>query len=402
MYRKILLSLILLGALLLSLSACQTGAAEEPLVGASRSGALHETSAGALMDFTVTVARAGDPVGLDFRGVLTSGKVQVLLEDAEHQPVFQRTVDQPGPFAVNNVVYPQPGTYTLGLTWEGPVELPQYELQWKPYPITAAQVTPLALLGGVGMILVAVGYVAYAGKRRLNWGYLGLGALAWGVTVALKFLWAARLNAPIYNALTGALPESIAMLLFYIYVGLLTGMTEVLLTWLVVRYTRLGQVPWGKALAFGIGFGAVEALLLGFSSLSSIITALAMPEALPTDVLTQLAAANNPLWGVAPIVERFFTCLVHIFCNVALFYGAMKKEARWFWLSFLFKSGIDAVAAFAQLWGLTELWRVWFIEAVVVVWGLLGWWGARWVREHYPASAATELEAAADAPVPAG
>jgi len=402
MYRKILLSLILLGALLLSLSACQTDAAEEPLVGASRSGALHETSAGALMDFTVTVARAGDPVGLDFRGVLTSGKVQVLLEDAEHQPVFQRTVDQPGPFAVNNVVYPQPGTYTLGLTWEGPVELPQYELQWKPYPITAAQVTPLALLGGVGMILVAVGYVAYAGKRRLNWGYLGLGALAWGVTVALKFLWATRLNAPIYNALTGALPESIAMLLFYIYVGLLTGMTEVLLTWLVVRYTRLGQVPWGKALAFGIGFGAVEALLLGFSSLSSIITALAMPEALPTDVLTQLAAANNPLWGVAPIVERFFTCLVHIFCNVALFYGTVKKEARWLWLSFLFKSGIDAVAAFAQLWGLTELWRVWFIEAVVVVWGLLGWWGARWVREHYPASAATEPEAAADAPVPAG
>lgn len=402
MYRKILLSLILLGALLLSLSACQTDAAEEPLVGASRSGALHETSAGALMDFTVTVARAGDPVGLDFRGVLTSGKVQVLLEDAEHQPVFQRTVDQPGPFAVNNVVYPQPGTYTLGLTWEGPVELPQYELQWKPYPITAAQVTPLALLGGVGMILVAVGYVAYAGKRRLNWGYLGLGALAWGVTVALKFLWATRLNAPIYNALTGALPESIAMLLFYIYVGLLTGMTEVLLTWLVVRYTPRGQVPWGKALAFGIGFGAVEALLLGFSSLSSIITALAMPEALPTDVLTQLAAANNPLWGVAPIVERFFTCLVHIFCNVALFYGTVKKEARWLWLSFLFKSGIDAVAAFAQLWGLTELWRVWFIEAVVVVWGLLGWWGARWVREHYPASAATEPEAAADAPVPAG
>ncbi|HOS78719.1 MAG TPA: YhfC family glutamic-type intramembrane protease [Anaerolineae bacterium] len=402
MYRKILLSLILLGALLLSLSACQTGAAEEPLVGASRSGALHETSAGALMDFTVTVAHAGDPVGLDFRGVLTAGRVQMLLEDAEHQPVFQRTVDQPGSFAVNNVVYPQAGTYTLGLTWEGPVDLPQYELQWKPYPITAAQVTPLALLGGVGMVLVAAGYVAYAGKRRLNWGYLGLGALAWGVTVALKFLWAVPLNAPIYNALTGALPESIAMPLFYIYVGLLTGMTEVLLTWLVVRYTRLGQVPWGKALAFGIGFGAVEALLLGFSSLSSIITALAMPEALPTDVLTQLAAANNPLWGVAPIVERFFTCLIHIFCNVALFYGAVKKEARWFWLSFLFKSGIDAVAAFAQLWGLTELWRIWLIEALVVVWGLLGWWGARWVREHYPAGAATEPEAVADAPVHAG
>jgi len=376
--------IFLVAFMLLGLSACQGGDAQAPFVGASMSGALDEATAGKFMDFMVEVKQAGDPVGIDFRGTLVSGSVRVLLEDAAHQPVFQRTMDQPGAFAVNTVVYPEPGTYTFGITWDGPVQLSRYEFQWKPYPITVEKVSPIALLGGLGMILVALAYIIYAAVRKLGWGYLGLGALAWVVTVALKFVWAIPLNTPIYNALTESLPESIAMPLFYIYVGLLTGMTEVLLTWLVLRYTRLGQVPWGKALAFAIGFGAVEAFLLGFSSLSGVVTALVAPELISADAVAQIAVANNPLWGLAPIVERFFTCLVHIFCNVLLFYGAMRKEARWFWLSFLFKSAIDAVAAFAQLWGLDALWKIWAIEAVVIVWGLFGWWGTRWVKARYP------------------
>ncbi len=370
---------------LLSLSACQGSADQAPLVGASMSGARDEATAGKFMDFVVEVKQPGDPVGIDFRGLLISGSVRVLLEDAEHQPVFQHTVDQPGSFAVNTVVYPEPGTYAFGITWDGPVQLSYYEFQWRPYPVTVEKVSPMALLGGLGMILVALAYIIYAVVHKLGWGYLGLGALAWVVTVALKFIWAVPLNTPIYNALTGSLPESIAMPVFYIYVGLLTGMTEVLLTWLVLRYTRLGQVPWGKALAFAIGFGAVEALLLGFNSLSGVIVALVAPELLSANAVAQIAVANNPLWGLAPIVERFFTCLIHIFCNVLLFYGALRKEARWFWWSFLFKSAIDAVAAFAQLWGLDSLGKIWLIEAVVIVWGLLGWWGTRWVRARYPA-----------------
>ncbi|MBN1921189.1 MAG: YhfC family intramembrane metalloprotease [Anaerolineae bacterium] len=371
--------------MLLGFSACQGGDVQAPFVGASMSGALDEATAGKFMDFTVEVKQAGDPVGIDFRGMLVSGSVRVLLEDAEHQPVFQHTVDQPGSFAVNTVVYPKPGVYTFGITWDGPVQLPQYEFQWKPYPITAEKVSPIALLAGLGMILVALAYIVYAVVRKLGWGYLGLGALAWVVTVALKFAWAVPLNTPIYNALLGALPEAIAMPLIYIYVGLLTGLTEVLLTWLVLRYTRLGQVPWGKALAFAIGFGAVEALLLGFNSLSSVIVALVTPELISADAVAQIAVANNPLWGLSPIVERFFTCLIHIFCNVLLFYGSIRKEARWFWLSFLFKSAIDAVAAFAQFWGVDSLGKIWAIEAVIIVWGLLGWWGTRWVKARYPA-----------------
>ncbi len=373
---------------LLTLAGCAAPAQPEtPFVGASMSGAFDQEAAGQMMDFMVEVAQAGDPVGIDFRGILTAGSVRVQLVDAGGGPVFQQSIAKPGPFAVNTTLYPAPGAYTFGLAWDGPVQLAQYNLQWKPHSITVAQVSPLALLGGLGMIFVALGYSAYAALRRLGWGYLGLGALAWVITVVLKFVWAIPVNTPLYNALTGALPEPVALPIFYIYVGLLTGMTEVLLTWLVLRYTRLGQVPWGKALAFGIGFGAVEALLLGLSSTATIATALIAPDALPANAIEQLAVSNNLLWGLAPISERFFTCLVHICCNVLLFYGAMRKEGKWFWLSFIFKSAIDAVAAYAQVTGLNSLGKIWAIEAIVAVWGVLGWWGVRWIKARYPAPA---------------
>jgi uncharacterized membrane protein YhfC len=130
------------------------------------------------------------------------------------------------------------------------------------------------------MILVALGFAAYAGLRQLGWGALGLGALAWGVAVALKFAWAIPFNPPIYTAVNQALP-SLGVPLFALYIGALTGIFEVGLMALLLSYTRLGKAAWPHTLAFGIGFGAIEALLLGVSSLSSMLAAMVISVALP-------------------------------------------------------------------------------------------------------------------------
>jgi hypothetical protein len=86
----------------------------------------------------------------------------------------------------------------------------------------------------------------------------------------------------------------------------------------------------------------------------------------------------------SPIWERFFAVFVHLFSNVLLFHGARKREPRWFWLAFAFKSGIDAIAAFAQFWGLNTLLRLLTIELVVALWGIVGWLGTRAIRDRYP------------------
>ncbi len=177
--------------------------------------------------------------------------------------------------------------------------------------------------------------------------------------------------------------------------GTLTGLTEVLLTWLVLRYTRLGKVGWGKALAFGIGFGAFEALLLGVSNFAGTLTGMLAPQSIGP-AIGSLAALNNPLYGLAPVVERIFTIFVHILSNVLLFYGVAKGQSRWLWVSFAYKSGVDAIAGFAQMWGVAQLSHLWLIEGFVVLFGLAGVWGLRRIGLHYPPQIASTGAVAQD------
>lgn len=246
--------------------------------------------------------------------------------------------------------------------------------------------SPIVLLGGAGMILVALGFLMYAVMRRLGWRYIVFGALMWVLTVAVKFALAIPFNSAIYRTLTGALPGDIGKFLFELYVGGLTGLTEVLIVWLVLRFTRLGQVEWQRALAFGIGFGAFEALLLGIGSFATMLTALVAPQAMPVEALIQFKLADDWLYSSAPIIERFFTIWAHIFSNVLIFYAVVVKQVRWFWLAFVYKSLLDAWAAWGQIAGMTaSAGQVWILEALVIVFGIIGWVGTRWLEQRYPA-----------------
>lgn len=246
---------------------------------------------------------------------------------------------------------------------------------------------PIAFVGGAGMVLVALGYTLYAGRRRLGWDYFRWGALAWVGAVALKFVAAILLNAPLYRALVKPGEPGVGDVVMYLYIGSLTGIFEVGLVWLLVRLTRLKKAGWGQALAFGIGFGVVEAFLLGLSSLGSMMAATANPPVFAPETLAQLARANDIRLSLAPIVERFFTVLVHIFANVLIFYAVAARKPAAFWLAFIYKTLVDSVAAYGQLTGLDTLGKIWAIEAVVVLWGVLGWLGTRRVAARYPADA---------------
>jgi uncharacterized membrane protein YhfC len=245
--------------------------------------------------------------------------------------------------------------------------------------------SPIVLLGGAGMIAVALGFFAYAIIHRLGWKYLVFGALMWLGTVAVKFVLALSLNPMVYRALTGGAKEGVGVLVFDLYAGTLTGLTEVLIVFLVLWYSRWGKVEWTRALAFGIGFGAFEALLLGVSSLMTMLTVLFAPQTLPPEILNQLRVADNLLYSLAPIVERVCAIFAHIFSNVLLFYAVLVKQVRWFGLAFVYKSLIDAWAAWGQLAGMTAtVEQVWVLEVVIIVFGVIGWLGTRWVQARYP------------------
>jgi uncharacterized membrane protein YhfC len=244
--------------------------------------------------------------------------------------------------------------------------------------------SPVALVGGLGMIAVALGFIAYALLRRLGWGYLLLGMLGWIVTVAVKFAFAIPVNPVVLNA-TAELSEPWKAILLFLYGGLMTGLTEVLLVWIVLRYTRLAIVPWSRVVAFGIGFGTIEALLLGIGSLTAALVGMLAPEALPEVALTELAKADRLVVQLAPISERFFTCLGHLATCVMVFYAARVPLARWFWWALTYKSAIDGVATLAHTHGfLGPPLHLWIIEGIVVVWALGGMAVIAAIRTRWP------------------
>jgi len=245
-------------------------------------------------------------------------------------------------------------------------------------------VSSVSLVGGIGMIAVALGYFGYALARRLGAGYLGLGALAWFVTVAAKFAIAIPANGWVLQK-THLLADPWGNAVFVTYVGLLTGITEVGLVWIFLRYTQFGRAHWPRVLAFGIGFGAIEALLLGVASLAAAIVAIMMPEKLPKQALDSLLQGDHLSIQLAPISERIFACLGHLATNVMIFYAVSRRAPRWFWLAFLYKTAIDAAAAVYLGSKSAEISpaRIWTMEALTALWGIAGLLVTLWIARRY-------------------
>lgn len=190
----------------------------------------------------------------------------------------------------------------------------------------------LVLLRSLGMGAVAI--VPLRGHWQRRRSMVGAGAGAWFVSVALKVAWALPMNSVVRNALLSHLPASCAEHVFAGYVGMLTGVFEVVLVFglaSLVRRFRAASVD--DALAFGLGFGGVEALGLGVGGLAG----LAHPEAFVSSSVL-----------VGPL-ERGSATMVHVVCCLLVMSPVFRKDAGGFVLAFGFKSLVDAVAVFAIL-----------------------------------------------------
>lgn len=337
--------------------------------------------------------------GLLLRGTVTEGSAKLEVQAEDGRLVWQ-SAPQTGAFQIGYLLEDVPdGIYQPVIRWEAPLS-GTFDLYTVPgEPVRLPVVQPTALMGGIGMILVSMGFLGFAWRSRLPFRSLALGALFWILTVAVKFIIAIPLNPVIFRILAPVGDGRWQDWVFSVYIGLLTGITEVLIVWWALKKKpittatgmsrkrislRMNGREWRHALAFGIGFGVIEALILGFSSFSSVVAGLTVPEQIPLPTLNALAVANHPLVALAPVWERFFTIFVHIACNVLLFYGAVAGKNQYFWISFWFKTGLDSVAGFAQLIGIDTLGIMWLIEGIIGVFGLISIWGIMWVRPSYP------------------
>lgn len=348
---------------------------------------LNESLAGEQFYFNIFVddgmLAAGVPIKIKVSGTVNSGWLRFELRRPNGQVAWNSGQINPGDFSIDTA-YPLPagqaGTYTLGLVY-GDDTSATYNLAWH-----ALKLGPLVLLPGVGMLVIALGFILFAAFRKiLDWRYLGLGALFWVLTVAVKFAFAIPVN-PIVMRILGVSQDALfspGNLVAYLYIGALTGIFEAGLAWLILRKIRWGKATWTQALVFGIGFGVIEAFLLGLASGGSALVGMLAPEALPVSTLGNLANNATLLMGLAPMVERFAVILAHIYACVLIFYAVASREAKWGWLAILYKTLLDAPAGFAAFWGAGSLEKIWTLEAMIAFFGLIGFLGTLQIARRY-------------------
>jgi uncharacterized membrane protein YhfC len=376
-----------------SLSGCaQEAGFFQPEGGSLLGYSVRADASGEAYPIQFTAGSGSDDYFIGFHGRVDTGRLNVVVVDASGQIVWN-----PGSFGERLSIsdYFQPpaaGTYRLGVQWEGRVD-GQIEYWWRKMAAAPSDGLPWnAYLGSAGMLIVSLGFLGYAIRQRLPWKSLGFGALAWFLAVFIKNFLTYLFSQSMYQYIYGSMDWGIASPVFSVYIGFLTGVTEVLLFWLFFRFTSLGRMSWTQALAFGIGFGVFEAFFIGMNGVLDVQAASqASVDAYTPAVWTSLLTAANPVVAAATISERFSTILIHIFCMVAILYAVQGRDWRWLPVAFMVKWVLDALVGYTQIWGgLYSLTRVCIVEGIILAIGLACWWGIRKISRRYP-----ELPAAA-------
>jgi len=248
-------------------------------------------------------------------------------------------------------------------------------------------INPYFALSGIGMMLAGVLPILWWRYRTLvPWRDFWFGIGVWAVAISLKIGMDVTVTPLFVSWLSGIYTAIGIAIITGAYVGLRTGLFESGLTYVIALKTRLKKMDFQQAVAFGLGFGCAEAFLLGLSSLLNVAVILAYPEILDLMPAIQRAALLTQLslptiMALAPIIERVFTILVHVFSAVLVIQAVKSGRVEYFMLSLLYKTGLDGMIPMLTLmFDRTTVSGVYSIEAFIVILGLSGLGGRVWSR----------------------
>lgn len=245
------------------------------------------------------------------------------------------------------------------------------------------------MLGPIGMILVGLLSIGiWKLKSSVSINYFILGGLVWVAAIVPKVAMDYTIT-PMLNTWAMTTYGLVGMLVIVgLYVGLRTGVFECGVTFLAFSESRLRRMSLDEAMAFGIGFGAFEAILLAVPSLIQIVTLIQNPSLLdlipPAEGQIIETALSLPTWIVpAPIIERIFVLFVHIFTALLVFISVTQRKPHFFFVAFFYKSLIDALAPYLQVTLRPSIspTGAYLAEIWMVALGLIALVGTYWARK---------------------
>jgi len=249
---------------------------------------------------------------------------------------------------------------------------------------------PFLILGPLGSVIIGfLSIAAWKIRSNVDIRYFLLGGLIWGIAIAPKlvmdFTLTPRLNswAKETYGITGML------IILGIYVGLRTGLLECSFAFLAFSRTKLKKATLEEATAFGVGFGAIEAILIGFPSLIQLILFIQNPsllESLPPDQRRIIESSlNSPTWiAMAPMIERTFTLFAHVFTAILIYISATRRKSHLLFAAILYKTALDALVPYIQTIINTDMpMTILEAEAWVIMMGFIGLFGTLRLRKKY-------------------
>lgn len=250
-------------------------------------------------------------------------------------------------------------------------------------------VNPFLMLSGIGMIAVAVIAIYYWRKvTGTNARFYIAGAGIWIIAVAFKMLLDLTVTGPLQQWMMAAGGLAGLVAGAGIYVGLRTGLIESGFTYIAVIRTWLKKMTFNQAVALGIGFGSMEAILIGVSSFANILIFVLMPEIIATvpaefqaTLIQQLSAST--LMVIPAVVERIAAILIHVFSGVLVVYAVRTRKLKYLAYSVIFKAVVDGIIPplVLMLDPATFLAGAYLIEIPIIILGITGFHGTKWLSE---------------------
>lgn len=245
---------------------------------------------------------------------------------------------------------------------------------------------PVEITSGLLMILVGLG-TAVVAKRvwRIQLRWLWCGALLWEIAVVAKksiygFIEGFQ-NQPslgtFQNHTRALLPNSMNLALYSIYIGLLTGITEPVVTLAAGLIWRKLTYDARRAVGIGLGAGACEAIYVGLMAIAA------------GEFGYHAGITAFGISVLAPVAERLIVIPHHAAVRAMTLYAIATKRWSWFWGGFAIQSAADCFAGFYVM---TKNTNYWLQELSYFAFTIISVLVVRYLWQRWPSQAESGLQ----------
>jgi len=231
----------------------------------------------------------------------------------------------------------------------------------------------LGLLTGVCVFLLPVIFVRLWTRRHpLKMAPFFWGLIMWTVFSGLGWSASHYFRESLDGILGHVFPAEWKLFQGDVSVALIYAVVETsLILWLALRPPYHAS-PWESVISFGLGYGALEGLIYGMVHMIVWVRPDLVPES-SREVLLERSALSMG----APLVERLFTYLTHIYAILLVFYAVRCQGWWWLFLAFMYKFMFYGVIAVGWTLGAPQgsfenMMNLWTMELAVFAFGSLG------------------------------